>query len=73
MDDMTSPGMDETWPPSPESKIIAGKNGDKTNVVNEVADLVYHLMVLLAYMDIPLEEVLRELERRRKEGKGGHS
>ncbi len=53
--------------------IIAGKNGDKTNVVNEVADLVYHLMVLLAYMDIPLEEVLRELERRRKEGKGGHS
>ncbi len=53
--------------------IIASKNGNKVNVVNEVADLMYHLIVLLVYMNIPFEEVLRELERRRKKSKSSRN
>lgn len=49
--------------------VIAGKNGSKSEIVYEAADLLYHLMVLLVYEDVGLEEVLRELERRR--GKRG--
>lgn len=44
--------------------IIAAKNGAAEQTVGEVADLIYHLMVLLAAQDIPLEDVLTELERR---------
>ena len=32
--------------------------------MEEISDLFYHLMVLLAAQDIPLEAVLAELERR---------
>ena len=44
--------------------IIAAKNGAAEQTVGEVSDLIYHLMVLLAAQDIPLEDVLAELERR---------
>ena len=44
--------------------IIAAKNGAAEQTVGEVSDLIYHLMVLLAAQDIPLEAVLAELERR---------
>ena len=44
--------------------IIAAKNGVQEDTVGEVSDLIYHLMVLLAAQDIPLEDVLTELERR---------
>ena len=44
--------------------IIAAKNGVQEDTVGEVSDLIYHLMVLLAAQDIPLEDVLAELERR---------
>ena len=44
--------------------IIAAKNGVSAQTVGEVSDLIYHLMVLLAAQDIPLEDVLAELERR---------
>lgn len=44
--------------------IIAAKNGAAEQTVGEVSDLIYHLMVLLAAQDIPLEDVLTELERR---------
>jgi phosphoribosyl-ATP pyrophosphohydrolase len=33
-------------------------------VVSETADLLYHVLVLLAVRDISLNEVLQELERR---------
>ena len=46
--------------------IIAAKNGAAEQTVGEVSDLIYHLMVLLAAQDIPLEDVLTELERRRR-------
>ena len=44
--------------------IIAAKNGAAEQTVGEVSDLIYHLMVLLAAQDIPLEDVLEELEQR---------
>ena len=44
--------------------IIAAKNGVKDDTVGEISDLIYHLMVLMAQQEIPLEEVLSELDRR---------
>ena len=44
--------------------IIAAKNGVAEDTVGEVSDLIYHLMVMLCAQDIPLDDVLAELERR---------
>lgn len=44
--------------------VIAGKGGDDSELVYEIADLQYHLMVLLASRKIPAEAVWTELERR---------
>ncbi|MFA5450034.1 MAG: phosphoribosyl-ATP diphosphatase [Clostridia bacterium] len=41
--------------------IIAAKNGDSAEIVNEVADLIYHILVMLADRGIGIEEVLAEL------------
>ncbi|MBC1863184.1 phosphoribosyl-ATP diphosphatase [Listeria welshimeri] len=46
--------------------IIASKNNNQ-ELVNEVADLTYHLLVLLAEKNVSLSSVQAELERR--EGK----
>lgn len=45
--------------------IIASKSDNKQEVVYEVGDLIYHLLVLLNYHDITLEEVYEELNKRR--------
>jgi phosphoribosyl-ATP pyrophosphohydrolase len=44
--------------------VIAGKSGVRADVVYEVADLLFHTLVLLGYQDIPLEAVYDELRRR---------
>ena len=44
--------------------IIAAKNGVQEDTVGEISDLVYHLMVLMAHENIPLDAVLGELEKR---------
>ncbi|MEG0771175.1 MAG: phosphoribosyl-ATP diphosphatase [Clostridia bacterium] len=44
--------------------IIAAKNGVKEEVVLEMSDLTYHLLVLLNELNIPLEDVKIELEKR---------
>lgn len=46
--------------------IVASLGQDRQSQVNEVSDLLYHTLVLLAELDIPLEEVYAELERRHK-------
>lgn len=46
--------------------ILASKGGDDGQIAYEAADLVYHLLVLLAYHGLGLEDVLAELERRFK-------
>ena len=48
--------------------IIAAKNEDQGRVVSEVSDLMYHLLVLLVARGVSLEEISRELGRRRKAG-----
>ncbi len=44
--------------------IIAGKADDKKETVYEIADLAYHVMVLMLQMGISLEDVHRELASR---------
>lgn len=44
--------------------IIAGKADDKKETIYEIADLTYHLMVLMVEMGISLEDVLEELASR---------
>ena len=44
--------------------IIAGKADDKKETVYEIADLIYHLMVLMIDMGIPLTDVFDELASR---------
>lgn len=44
--------------------IIAAKNGVQSDTVGEICDLIYHLMVLMAQQNIPLDDVLAELDRR---------
>ncbi|WP_419907107.1 phosphoribosyl-ATP diphosphatase [Hoeflea sp.] len=43
---------------------IAAVSGDRANLTAEAADLIYHLLVVLKIADIPLDDVLAELESR---------
>ena len=40
---------------------------DRTNGVHEAADVIYHLLVSLEAAEIKFEDVLKELERRKKQ------
>ena len=44
--------------------IIAGAKGDREETVYEIADLVYHVLVLMVESGITLKEVTAELEKR---------
>ncbi|MEA4814657.1 MAG: phosphoribosyl-ATP diphosphatase [Oscillospiraceae bacterium] len=44
--------------------IIAAKNGNNSETVCEISDLIYHLIVMMAQQGIPLEDVFSELENR---------
>ncbi len=45
--------------------VLAAKDGDREALAAESADLVYHLLVLLAMEDLGLEDLRRELRERR--------
>ena len=47
--------------------VMAGKDGERTKIVYEVADLWFHTLVALAAFGIRPAEVLAELERREAE------
>lgn len=49
--------------------IIAAKGGDTQQLTTETADLLFHTLIMLAAKDLPLSDVLAELERR--EGRSG--
>ena len=49
--------------------VIAALSGSKVDLTGEAADLLFHLLVLLAAKDVPLADVLAELDRR--EGTSG--
>ncbi|SHE68370.1 phosphoribosyl-ATP pyrophosphatase [Desulforamulus putei DSM 12395] len=44
--------------------IIASKNGSPREISCEIADLLYHLLVLMAERKIPAQEVYLELAKR---------
>jgi phosphoribosyl-ATP pyrophosphohydrolase len=45
--------------------ILAAKNGDEGEIAHESADVVYHLLVLLAAADVDPEALMTELRERR--------
>ena len=49
--------------------IVAALSGSRDDLIGEAADVIFHLLVLLAEKDIPLADVLSELDRR--EGTSG--
>lgn len=44
--------------------IIEATKGDRAKLTAEAADVLYHLLVMLAARDVPLSDVLAELARR---------
>ena len=44
--------------------VIAAKNNDKEETDYEIADLIYHVLVMMAYQGITPEDVETELEKR---------
>lgn len=44
--------------------VIASLSGDRSAVTAETADLLYHLLVVLALTGVPLADVMAELDRR---------
>jgi phosphoribosyl-ATP pyrophosphohydrolase len=44
--------------------VIAATEDDRTALIKESADVLYHLIVLLRVRDISLDEVMEELQRR---------
>jgi len=52
--------------------VIESKNKKKKKLVGEAADLLFHLMVLLAERDISLKKVVKRLKKRHKKGNHKH-
>lgn len=44
--------------------VIAAVEGNRAEIITESADLLYHLLVVLKVANVPLKEVLEELQRR---------
>ena len=44
--------------------IIEAVKGDEAGLTSEAADVIYHLMVMLAARDVTLDDVVAELARR---------
>ncbi len=44
-----------------------GREGEKNSLVWESADLIFMILLTLRYFDISIEEILKELKRRREE------
>ncbi|MCM8711453.1 phosphoribosyl-ATP diphosphatase [Clostridium sp. SYSU_GA19001] len=46
--------------------IIGSKNNNKNEIIYEISDLTYHLLVLMVSQGIKLEDIESELEKRRE-------
>lgn len=44
--------------------IIAAKNGDKEELVGEINDVVYHLMVMMNLCGVTLDDITKVMEER---------
>lgn len=52
--------------------VIASKNDDDSETIAESADLLFHLMLLLAEKNIPLHKVIKTLRKRHDKGNHKH-
>ena len=54
--------------------VIATKNETKKRIISEVADLLFHILIMLSAFNIKPKDILRELQKRKIEminkGKG---
>lgn len=48
--------------------VIAAKNESKKKLISEIADLWFHSLVLLAYSNITINEIMEEFKKRNEEG-----
>ena len=48
--------------------IIAAKNGDNAETIGEIADLAYHLLVMMAMQNITPEDIENKLNERHSKG-----
>ena len=46
--------------------IISAKNNNKAEQILEIGDLIYHLLVTMSELNISIEDVEKELNKRRK-------
>lgn len=46
--------------------ILAVKDKEKGHIVSESSDLLFHLLVMFAALDISLEDIAEEMKKRRK-------
>ena len=44
--------------------IMAAKDGKRLNIVRESTDVIYHILVLLVFFDMHIEDVSQEMRRR---------
>lgn len=44
--------------------LLAGKNGDRDEIIYEMADLWFHSLIMLGHFSIPPEDIYRELGKR---------
>ncbi len=44
--------------------LLAGKNGDRDEIIYEMADLWFHALIMLGHFSIPPEEIYQELGKR---------
>lgn len=44
--------------------IIAAKNKNKQRIISEIADLLFHLLILMVFKDITVTDIEKELENR---------
>ena len=49
--------------------VIAAKNRDKEEIINEVSDLFFHLFVMLADQEIELSDIVSNLQKRHSDKK----
>ncbi len=46
--------------------VLAAKNHNRDEVIYETADLLFHTLMMLVNLGVPLKDVVNELERRHK-------
>ena len=67
---LLSKGMDkcaEKFGEEAVEAIIDAVKGDKEGLISEAADVLYHLMVMLAAAEVPLSDVMAVLDKRQSQ------